>query len=286
LPRVEHLKNLLLDARLEVKVLTDLDEIAATANRWYAEGSLRALVGVGGDGTAAELVNRTEPGVPITLLAAGTENLLARHLNLGTTPEACCQTLLHGGIVRLDAARAGKRVFLLMAGCGFDAEVVRRLHGQRKGHIHTSSYLMPILDTARHYEYPELRIYWGDERPDGAEHSLTLSAARWLFAFNLPCYGGGLRIAPEADGADGLLDVCTFRRGGLWRGLKFAAAVLLARQKRLTDFAVRRIRRLRIVSDVEVPYQLDGDPGGLLPVEIESLPERLTLVVPHEGIAC
>ena len=95
-------------------------------------------------------------------------------------------------------------------------------------------------------------------------------SARWLFAFNLPCYGGGLRIAPQADGSDGLLDVCTFRRGGLWHGLRYVAAVLLRQQHRLADFAVHRVARgCGSPSEAEVPYQLDGDPGGFLPVEIE-----------------
>ena len=108
---------------------------------------------------------------------------------------------------------------------------------------------------------------------------------RWLFAFNLPCYGAGLQIAPEADGADGLLDVCTFRHGGLWHGLYYTAAVLAGTHHWLTDFARRRAGRFRVTSDSKVPYQLDGDPGGFLPVEIEVLPKRLTLVVPQEKAA-
>jgi diacylglycerol kinase family enzyme len=29
-----------------------------------------------------------------------------------------------------------------------------------------------------------------------------------------------------------------------------------------------------------IPFQLDGDPGGVLPLEIEVLPGRLTLIIP------
>ena len=56
---------------LSVEILSDLDAVAEQANRLHREGRLRALVGVGGDGTAAELVNATEQGVPITMLPAG-----------------------------------------------------------------------------------------------------------------------------------------------------------------------------------------------------------------------
>jgi diacylglycerol kinase (ATP) len=42
------------------------------------------------------------------------------------------------------------------------------------------------------------------------------------------------------------------------------------------------VRRVRITADVPVMYQLDGDPGGFLPLDIEILPQRLTMLVPTE----
>ncbi len=105
---------------------------------------------------------------------------------------------------------------------------------------------------------------------------------RWLFAFNLPCYGGGLQIAPQANATDGLLDVCTFRYGGLWHGLYYTAAVLTGTHRWLTDFASRQSGSFEVASDGKAPYQLDGDPGGYLPVKIAVVPNRLTLVVPQE----
>jgi diacylglycerol kinase family enzyme len=35
-----------------------------------------------------------------------------------------------------------------------------------------------------------------------------------------------------------------------------------------------------LTSEAEVPYQLDGDPGGILPLDLDILPGRLTLVIP------
>ncbi len=286
--RVAHLVQLLRQERLDVAVLTNLDEVAGEANRRFAEGCLRALIAVGGDGTAAELVNRTVPGLPLTVFPAGNENLLARHFDLGPTPEECCRVVKEGAVARRDAGRAGSRIFLIMIGCGFDADVVQAMHMQRTGHVTSASYFNPIMASIRHYDYPELRVYWNE---DGVAEPGVASAAepaaesisegvRWLFAFNLPCYGAGLQIAPEADGSDGLLDVCTFRHGGLWRGLYYTAAVLTGTHRWLPDFARRRAGRLRVTSESQVPYQLDGDPGGFLPVEIEVLPKRLTLIVP------
>jgi len=280
-PRVQRLVELLESGGFKPRVLTDLDEVACVANKSHSEGRLRALIGVGGDGTAAELVNRTQAGLPITLMPAGNENLLARHLGLGTEPQTIFRTVAEGALLQLDAARANDRVFLLMIGCGFDAEVVRRVHQRRTGHIRSRDYFKPILETIRSYEYPQLRVYWGDPTGDAAEAGPPIDV-RWLFAFNLPCYAGGLELVPGANGRDGLLDVCTFARGSLRHGLRYVASAFLRRHQRLADCTIRRADRLRITSDARVPYQLDGDPGGFLPVDVEVLPGRLTMVVPAE----
>ena len=284
--RVDRSVVLLRERGVSAEVFTDLAQVALEADRQHQAGRLRALVGVGGDGTAAELVNRTRPGVPLTMLPAGNENLLARHLGLGNTPEALCRTIADGGLIRLDAGSAAGRIFLLMASCGFDAEVVRRLHARRTGHVRSLTYVKPIWETIRSYQYPEIRVYWdgacgprdGLVLPGEGGGQAPSAVLRWLFAFNLPCYGGGLRLAPQADAADGRLDVCGFSRGSLWDGLRYAAAVYRGRHQALPDCLTHRASRLRITSDAEVPYQLDGDPGGVLPVDIEVLPGRLTLV--------
>jgi diacylglycerol kinase (ATP) len=300
-----------------VEQFTDLAAATTTANRWHAEGRLRVLVGAGGDGTAAELVNRTPPGLPLTLLPAGNANLLAGYFGLTKDPDLLCRTIADGLVAQIDAGRANGRIFLLMASCGFDAEVVNRIHEQRTGHISLGTYFRPIVEVARRYEYPEMRVQLLDDEaiensplsmgewpgasgqwpvvsgqgtadwtaanspspaPNPQSPALSL---RWMFAFNLPCYAGGLRIAPQADGSDGLLDVCGFRQGRFTSRL---ALVVLRRHQRSADWIARRGRRVRIASEARVPYQLDGDPGGWLPLEIETLPGRLTLVVPREAV--
>jgi len=269
---------------LVATILTDLSEVADRANQWHAEGRLRALVGVGGDGTAAELVNRTLPGVPITLLAAGTANLLARHFGLAASAEELCRTVTAGRAIPVDAGIASGRMFLLMASCGLDADVVRRVHdfraGQRGGHISYWTYVKPILQSIRSYQYPQLRVYC-DSSGDGATGGPgRCLAARWALACNLPRYAWGVAVAPQADPADGLLDYCTFGRGSLWHGLRYVAAAQLGIHGRLADCTLGRARRLRFEADEPVPYQLDGDPGGFLPLDVEVLPRRLTLIVP------
>jgi len=283
--RIERVRRSLEERGYQVQVLCDLDEITEVAGQLHAAEVLRVLVAAGGDGTAAELVNRTPAGLPITIMPLGTENLLARYAGLSANPEAVSETVAAGETVELDAGRANGRIFLLMASCGFDAEVVRRVHSQRSGHVRRWNYAQPIVQLIRSYQYPPLRIYWLDSGGDGHETPLEPLVARWVFLSNLPPYAAGLRIAPGADGTDGQLDLCAFRRGSLVTGLGYLARVVLGRHQDLADCTTGRFGRIRIESDDEVPYQLDGDAGGVLPLDVEVVPRRFRLLIPKSRAA-
>lgn len=280
---VEALVKELESEDFKTEVLTDIDEVARRSSELLQQGTLRCVVAAGGDGTIALVANRTSEATPLTILPLGTENLLSKHLGISREPGELCRMICQGRAERVDAGRAGDRLFLLMAGCGFDADVVRRLHTERTGHIHHLSYAKPILDSILNYEYPELRLEC--TIPDGGEeesHVETITA-RWAFVANLPRYAGGLRIAPRASGSDGLLDVCTFKEGSLWNGLRYLSGIWLGQHESWDDCVTVRATRVRIDAAGDVPYQLDGDPGGNLPVDIEVLPQRLTLLVPPDS---
>ncbi len=272
------LRDSIAERGLIAEIVTDLDALGPLAHALEAEGRLRAVIAAGGDGTVAEVVNRTSPTTAVTVYPLGTANLLAGYFSIRRDARAMAQLVSDGALVRLDAGRAGGRIFLLMVGCGFDADVVERLHRRRRGgHISYWTWAQPILESIRRYRYPELRVYC--QSPGQPEVELS-HAARWAFAVNMPVYAGGLIVAPEAKADDGVFDVCTLRGGSLWHGLNYVGHVLLRRHQRLADYRCQTATRVRIESDEPVPYQLDGDPGGLLPVEIEILPARLTLLVP------
>lgn len=281
--RVDELRQRLTAARLQVETHTDLTAFAESVTD-SRQDPVRAVVAAGGDGTVSAVVNRLPPNVPVATLPLGTENLLAKYLPFSFAPDELTETILHGATVSVDAGRANQRLFLLMVGCGFDADVVHRLHASRRGHIRHGTYVKPILASIRKYGYPELRVSYAEDSVSSgagaaASERTCQRTARWAFAVNIPQYAGGLRFAPTAVGTDGWLDLCTFRRGSLWHGLRYLAGIIAGRHRDLEDFSHVRARSVRIEADQPVPYQLDGDPGGMLPVDISVEPARVRLVV-------
>jgi diacylglycerol kinase (ATP) len=282
--RQRAIRDLMMDLNergLKAQVVSDLSKLDALTSRYQSAGELRAIVAAGGDGTIAEVVNRTTPDVPVTVFPTGTANLLANYYQLRADSQSLLRTLSEGVTVQLDCGRANGRIFLLMAGCGFDADVVARLHRRRDGgNITYWTWALPLLQSIRSYPYPDLRIYC--ETPNGGQTTTLEYRARWAFAVNLPCYAGGLQVTPEASGTDGLLNVATFGKGSLWHGLRYVGLVALGWHQVLADYRTTAVTRARIESSEPVPYQLDGDPGGVLPLDIEVLPQRVTLLVPRE----
>ncbi len=285
---------------LTVSIEHDLAAAVAQAETAFAAGRLRAFVAAGGDGTAQEIVNRTSPGLPIAILPLGTENLLAKSLRLTDGPHEAALAVSGGQVARLDVGMANDRIFLLHVGVGFDAEVVRRVAAERTGNISHFTYIMPILQAIQSYEYPEFRVQIFDSREpadnshvadcsESGDHDSpprpapqlppTTIQVRWAFVMNLARYAAGLPLTPQASGYDGLLDLCAFQQGSFQHGLWYLYNVMLGQHHKLDDCITRQATRLRIESDSPTPYQLDGDPGGQLPVEIRVLPQRFSVLV-------
>ena len=268
---VNQLVQRLTEVGLEPETISDIQEIPRRASELRAENRLRAVVAAGGDGTVSMLANNLDRGTPIAVLPLGTENLMAKFLELTPSVEKVTEIIMTGRTVQLDAGRANGQLFLVVASCGFDADVVTRLHASRTGHIRHWSYAIPVLAAIRRYKYPKLRIFVDDE-------SVKLTT-RWAFVFNVPRYAMNLPIASDARATDGLLDLCTFGVRSLAEGIATLGAILLRRHRNLSQTKAMRFKNLRMESDQPVPYQLDGDPGGVLPLEITVDPGCLTMLV-------
>ncbi len=275
-----------------------LDVFHARSKELIDRGELRAVIAGGGDGTAAAVAARISSDVPLWLCPLGTENLLARYLGMTSDPDQAVASISRLRTKAIDAGLANGRLFLVMVGVGFDAEVVHQVHSQRTGHIRKYHYWLPILRTAMSYRFPSIKLVADSpiinvKKPvpiDDVQVTETSTSSResheatWYFLLNLPRYASGLNIAPNAQGDDGLIDICAFKRGGLFSGLYYFARLRLGIHAAHSDFSQLRAAKFRIEPASpearNISYQLDGDWGGYLPLEVECLPGRLRVIEP------
>ena len=256
---------------------------SALVERAAREGDCRCLVAVGGDGTVSALLNE-RPSPPLTVMPAGTENLVARHFGLRRDPRGLARTIAAGKSVPVDVAQAMGRRFLLMAGFGFDADVVTRHHRGRvsgSGRIRPTSrmaYVEHILRSSFTYRFPTISVQIADP---GAEEVLRGTT---VFIFNLPRYALGLPFVPVAREDDGWLDLVIFRHPGPFRALYYLCKVFCG--VHLDDPSVyhRRVRKAVVTAHEAIPVQLDGDPGGYLLPRAAAFPAVVAAEGPRSGL--
>ena len=256
----------------------------------------RAAVVIGGDGTLRAVAHRlfldpcqpqssgplqgsppAEP--PLLIVPLGTANLMGRHLGIrwdqGSVEEQVAQAIARHRVVRLDTARANDRLFLLMAGVGFDAHVVHELDRLRRGPINIASYIAPALSALQNYRYPPIRVVVDSHELFGPEPAVA-------FIGNLPEYGTGFPILPKARADDGVLDVCVLPCRNVQDLLRLFLMAATGEHLLAEGVAYAKGRHVRVTAPdgAEVPVQVDGDPAGHAPVEIDMLPIRLPFIVP------
>jgi len=266
-----------------------------------------AVIVVGGDGTVREVADGLMgTDVPLVIWPTGTGNLVAKSLGFRPDPDVVLACLKNKSILSMDVGVANDRSFLVVAGIGFDAEVVCRLTRLRKGHITHFAYVGPIWRTFWEHRFPAIRVI-----NDG---QLYWEGRGLVFVGNLARYALGLPVVRDARPDDGRLDLCVLpchgRAGLLGHSLRTMLRTHVEhRSARYTQ--VRSIRIEAVPSTEEkgsgsfcaqhpagrsgkryltpflrpfrggpMPFELDGDDAGCLPLDIHIRPAALRVLLP------
>ena len=227
----------------------------------------------GGDGTVMSCVSAlVGTDVALAVLPQGTGNLLAANLGLATDLAGGVQVAIEGGRKRIDVGVVDDRCFAVMAGMGFDAEMLDATSETAKKRIGSLAYvgggLKKLLSNPM-----RVRIVI-DGGPPMPRHPRTVIVG------NVGRLQGGLRLIEEATPDDGKLDVAILSPNNLWHWLAIGWGVL-SRRKRIPRMETYRAERVEIRSNRVQPRQLDGDlidPGRTMKVTIRK--QALLLCVP------
>lgn len=256
-------------------------EATAFAKKAVADG-LQTVFVVGGDGTINEAVNGlVGSDVALGLLPSGTGNVWALELGLPIPSPVhwhpllgAAKAMLSGQVRRVDVGRAGGRYFLLWTGVGLDAAVAEQVEPRReaKKRLGPLAYVIAAFLVAKDFAGTPVEVSV-DGRTIGARALLIVVS-------NTQLYGRILRIAAQARLDDGLLDVCIFKGFGFPATVRHAVRVLAGRHLHDPRVVYRQGRRVSIRSARLLSVQVDGDPLGHTPIDLEIVPRALNIIVP------
>ena len=190
-------------ASVSILVGTDAPDAIAITRKAVADG-VDAVVALGGDGMAHLALNAVAgTDTPLGIIPAGTGNDLAATLGLPTKdPVAAAGVVadrLHNdGAWPMDAIRVGDKWFGCVLGAGFDSRVNDRANRMSwpKGRMRYNIAMVAELGVFAPLPF-ELVV-------DGER---ITTEAMLVAIGNAKSYGAGMKVTPDADVTDGLMDV-------------------------------------------------------------------------------
>lgn len=239
------------------------------------------LLVAGGDGTINEAVNALAgSALPLAIVPMGTANVLATEIGLEAEARVIAATALDGPVARIALGQvqsAGRderpRRFILMAGVGFDAEVVRAVDPRVKQRLGKLAYVLATLKLLLRYRPPRYVVHANGRQFTAG--SVVLANGRH--------YGGAFVCAPEARLDRPSLELCLLQARGRGAIVRYALALALGRLHCQHDVAIVATREATIDGPVGDPVQGDGDILGAVPARIAIAAESLLLVVPDSS---
>ena len=263
----------------EVRLTTGPGEATSIAEG--AEGFDTVLV-LGGDGviheTVCGLMARAASGRPqLGVIPLGSGNDYARTLGMVRNDvEGALAQLVRGTAGPVDVGRVNGTYFAETLSFGLDAAIAldtttrRAADTSQEGEALFVTSGLKILSRARQGFSCVARFDGGEPR----------ELAPHVFAFQIgPSYGGGFLICPDADPADGMLDVCfNTRKPSLPRLMALFGLARTGRHVRSSIIETLRIRHAELEFDAAPPCQVDGEPLEGTSFSIDLLPSALTVI--------
>ncbi|HEY7098349.1 MAG TPA: diacylglycerol kinase family protein [Terriglobales bacterium] len=256
---------------------------------------VNAILVFGGDGTVhRHLPQLVKLGVPVLIVPCGSGNDFARSLKLRNKRDSLAawrrfvaraanvRTIDLGKITEASADSrsnhpATTHYFCCVAGVGLDTEVARaanRLPAWLRGH---GGYALSIPGALLRFAPFPMKLLEAD---GGGSWFLRSDVPISLVAFaNGPFFGGGMKIAPEANMEDGKLDVCLVRGTNPFKLVWMFPTIYFGRHLELDPVQYFKAERARVETEHRLDVYADGEYVCHTPIEIGTVARALPVIV-------
>ncbi len=264
----------------------------------------RVVIAAGGDGTVNEVANGlVNTDAALGVLPVGTTNSWALQMGIpalnpilpGTRAAKwvadleeridrplpatyyrkvlmdAARVLVEGQTLPVDVGEISGRYFLISAGIGLEAAIVRSISQREKRNLGAWAYVLSAIESAYKYSGGEVKLTL-----DGKTMAVS---APLIVVSNIQLYGGMLAIGAKACVNDGKLDLYIFKGEGFFTFVHHAMKVLSKRHLQDPKVEYYQCQDISIESPADLPVHVDGENFGRTPVSIRAVPSSLKVIV-------
>ncbi|MEW5978534.1 MAG: diacylglycerol kinase family protein [Acidobacteriota bacterium] len=246
---------------------------ASKLARRAVSGGADLIIACGGDGTINEvLAGVALSQVPLLILPGGTANVLAKELGLSNDWSKVVALLGSGQVRRISLGKMNGRYFILMAGIGVDAGIVRVVNPKIKRLLGEGSFWLAGFRQWFRYRFEPFQVKLASGERYQATFALVSKARH---------YGGPFQLTPEAEFFSDQFDVCLFQGRSRWRYLRYLWSVTWKQHVRLPDVKHFKTDGVEVEGSSSIGVQVDGELVGHLPQRFTIEKQALRLIVPR-----
>lgn len=269
----------ILEPQMHVAVhFTSPEESAEQLAKEAIEANADLIIASGGDGTVSAVAGSViGTNIPLGVIPRGTANAFSVALGIPTGLQAACENILAGVTRVVDAALCNGAPMILLAGIGFEAETVERANRESKDRLGVLAYILAGAQQLREQQSFSTQIEVDGEINEFQASAITIANA--APSSSVLAQGFGL-----VDAHDGLLEVTIAAPNTMTQAITamfhlWSASLIKATPNR-EDIIGLRTNRIKVTTDPPQKVVVDGELIGTTPVEIECIPDGLTVIIP------
>ncbi len=267
---------------------TEYEGHASELAREALRGSFRKIVALGGDGIIHEVLNgvmtqdNVAPSdVTLAIIPVGSGNDWARLYDIPKDPMEAVEVLARGNtavqdVVKVETLLDGEpsvRYMMNIGGLGIDAHVCYLFAQEKlKGKQGDIQYLKCLMKGFVKYKCPLFKVYVDDQLFfEGDALSVAMGNGKYC--------GGGMRQTPDADPADGLIDLTVVRKISKVQFIACVKHLFDGSIKKLEPVTATRGKKIQIYSSPLSFVEVDGELVGTSPLTAQIVPSAINVIV-------
>jgi diacylglycerol kinase (ATP) len=230
----------------------------------------------GGDGTVQRCIDALDGAeVTVAVVPAGTANLFASNLGIPKDIQEAVHTGLHGARRKIDVGRMNGERFAVMAGAGFDAEMIREAEAGLKDRVGRVAYVWTgVNQLGRKPFEAEIKVD-GTSWFQGKASCVLLGNVGELFA--------GVEAFEGARPDDGVLELGVVTADSVLDWARTIARTAVGASSSSPFVEVTKARSVEVAFDRKVLYEVDGgERKAVKKLEVEVEPAALEVCVPAD----
>jgi len=243
------------------------------AKRAVEEGVDTILV-AGGDGTI-NTVGKALIGTSVALgvIPAGSGNGFARHFGIPLVPAKAVDVLAKASVKKIDVGVVNDRPFFVTCSMAWDAAIAKGFARSRMRGV--LPYIFAGVNEFLEYQPQDMHV-----QVDGKEN-IDLQRALVFTIANMTQYGGGAKIAPQAQPDDGYLELVAALHQDVPRLFGNLGKLFDGSLHELPEVLTKRFKELVVTRAKPSQIQIDGDlVDAPERIYVKVVPSALNVLVP------